>query len=58
MINWTYVIRTFAVFFCSLVNDSFEELVSLQRALKEFIASSDPIYSKQHEDFFVGFEGR
>ncbi|XP_021374912.1 zygotic DNA replication licensing factor mcm3-like isoform X1 [Mizuhopecten yessoensis] len=40
-----------------LLNESFEELVAFQRALKEFVASADPIYSKQNEEFFVGFEG-
>ncbi|KAK3087981.1 hypothetical protein FSP39_013043 [Pinctada imbricata] len=41
----------------SLLNDSFEELVAFQRALKEFVASADPVYSKNREDFFIGFEG-
>ncbi|KAJ8321799.1 hypothetical protein KUTeg_000270 [Tegillarca granosa] len=41
----------------SLLQEAFEELVAFQRALKEFVASADPVYSKQHEDFFVGFEG-
>jgi hypothetical protein len=41
-----------------LVNESFEECVAFQRALKEFVASADPTYSKQHEEFFVGFDGR
>lgn len=41
-----------------LINESFEECVAFQRALKEFVASADPTYSKQHEEFFVGFEGR
>ncbi|VDI75910.1 Hypothetical predicted protein, partial [Mytilus galloprovincialis] len=41
----------------SLVNESFEECVAFQRALKEFVASADPTYSKQYEEFFVGFEG-
>jgi len=44
--------------FCSLLDESFQELISLQRALKEFVASADPVYSKQHEDFFIGFVGR
>lgn len=41
----------------TLINESFEECVAFQRALKEFVASADPTYSKQHEEFFVGFEG-
>ncbi|KAL3891553.1 hypothetical protein ACJMK2_003812 [Sinanodonta woodiana] len=40
-----------------LLNDSFEEMVAFQRALKEFVASANPVYSKQYEEFFVGFEG-
>lgn len=41
----------------TLINESFEECVAFQRALKEFVASIDQTYSKQHEEFFVGFEG-
>lgn len=41
----------------SLLNEAFEELVAFQKALKEFVASADPVYSKQHEEFFIGFEG-
>lgn len=52
----SYCSLLFCIF--SLLNESFQELLSLQRALKEFVASADPIYSKQHEDFFVGFVGR
>ena len=43
---------------CRLIDNSFEETVAFQRALKEFVASADPNYSKQYEEFFVGFEGR
>ncbi|XP_076457176.1 zygotic DNA replication licensing factor mcm3-like [Babylonia areolata] len=43
---------------CSaLLDASFEELLCFNRALREFVASIDPLYSKQHEEFFVGFEG-
>ncbi|XP_052765398.1 zygotic DNA replication licensing factor mcm3-like [Mya arenaria] len=41
----------------SLLKEAFTELIALQRALKEFVASADPIYSKQYEEFFVGFVG-
>lgn len=41
----------------TMLNESFEECVAFQRALKEFVASADPTYSKEHEEFFVGFEG-
>lgn len=40
-----------------LLETSFEELLCFNRALKEFVASIDPIFSKQHEEFYVGFEG-
>ncbi|KAK2188881.1 hypothetical protein NP493_117g07014 [Ridgeia piscesae] len=40
-----------------LVNNSFEEQVAFHRALKEFVALADPVYSKQHEEFFVALEG-
>jgi len=43
---------------CRLVTNSFEELLAFQRALKEFVGSADPVYSKQYEEFFVGLEGR
>jgi len=40
-----------------LLNEACQELVAFQAALKEFVASADPIYSKQHEEFYVGFVG-
>ncbi|XP_059158945.1 zygotic DNA replication licensing factor mcm3-like [Physella acuta] len=40
-----------------LLNESFEELMCFQRALKDLVSSADPLYGKQHEEFFVGFEG-
>ncbi|KAH9494473.1 Zygotic DNA replication licensing factor mcm3 [Bulinus truncatus] len=43
---------------CSLLlNESFEELICFQRALKDLVSSADPLYGKQHEEFFIGFEG-
>jgi len=41
-----------------LLTNSFEELLAFQRALKEFVGSADPVYSKQYEEFFIGLEGR
>ncbi|XP_050404275.1 zygotic DNA replication licensing factor mcm3 [Patella vulgata] len=41
----------------SLLNECFEELIAFNRALKELVASADPLHAKQHEEFFVGFEG-
>ena len=32
--------------------------MAFHRALKEFVALADPVYSKQHEEFFVALEGR
>lgn len=40
-----------------LVANSFEELLAFQRALKEFVGSADPVYSKQYDEFFIGLEG-
>ncbi|XP_078413628.1 zygotic DNA replication licensing factor mcm3-like [Cetorhinus maximus] len=40
-----------------LLNNSFEELLAFQRALKDFVASIDATYAKQFEDFYVGLEG-
>jgi len=41
----------------SLLDKSFEEVASFQRALKEFVGSIDATYAKETEDFFIGFEG-
>jgi len=46
------------IFVDRLVTNSFEELLAFQRALKEFVGSADPVYSKQYEEFFIGLEGR
>ncbi|XP_063079666.1 DNA replication licensing factor MCM3 [Engraulis encrasicolus] len=40
-----------------LLNNSFEELLAFQRALKDLVSSVDATYAKQHEEFFVGLEG-
>ena len=41
-----------------LLNNSFEESVVFQKALRELVTAADSVYAKQHEEFFVGFEGR
>ena len=41
-----------------LLNNSFEEMVAFQKALRELVTSADSVYAKQHEEFFVGLEGR
>lgn len=40
-----------------LLNESFEELICFQRALKDLVSTADPTYSKKHEEFFIGFQG-
>lgn len=39
------------------MTNGFEELSALQKAVKELIGNIDPAYSKENEDFFIGFEG-
>ena len=41
----------------ALMNHAFEELVALERALKDLIGSHNPDYLRKKENFFVGFEG-
>lgn len=41
----------------ALLNNSFEEQLACQKALREFVCSIDTIYSKEQVDFFVAFEG-
>nr|CAA72333.1 B24 protein [Triturus carnifex] len=40
-----------------LLNDSFGEVIAFQKALKDMVSSIDATYSKQFEEFNVGFEG-
>lgn len=40
-----------------MVENSFEELGCFQRALKEFVSAIDATYSKNFEEFSVGFDG-
>lgn len=40
-----------------LMNAAFQELIAFQRSLKDLVASVDATYAKQHEEFYVGFEG-
>ena len=41
----------------NLIEDAFDEVLAMQRALKEYVGSIDPSYAKETTDFFVGFEG-
>ncbi|XP_041967540.1 MCM3 minichromosome maintenance deficient 3 (S. cerevisiae), like isoform X2 [Alosa sapidissima] len=40
-----------------LLKNAFSELVAFQRALKDLVSSIDATFSKQYEEFHVGFEG-
>lgn len=40
-----------------ILEKAFEEQIAFQRALKEYVASIDPTYAKQKEEFFVAFSG-
>ncbi|XP_078051147.1 minichromosome maintenance 3 [Augochlora pura] len=41
----------------SLLNNSFEEHLAFQNALKQFVGSIDTDYTKGNVDFFIAFEG-
>lgn len=41
----------------ALLVNAFDEQVAFCRALKEYVASIQPSYSKTNDDFFIGFEG-
>ena len=40
-----------------LMSNAFNEIVAFERALKEYVTQVDPVYGKQTDEFFVGFEG-
>lgn len=40
-----------------MLNNSFEEQLAFQNALKQYISSIDIEYAKSNKDFFVAFEG-
>lgn len=41
----------------AMIDNSFEELLCFQRALKEFVSAIDATYSKNFDEFLVGFDG-
>ena len=41
----------------ALMENASDEIIALQRALKEVIGSIDPSYAKEMKEFHVGFEG-
>ncbi|PIK38499.1 putative zygotic DNA replication licensing factor mcm3 [Apostichopus japonicus] len=40
-----------------VLTDAHEEIIALQRALRELVSTIDVTFSKQYEEFFVGYEG-
>ncbi|GBP89342.1 DNA replication licensing factor Mcm3 [Eumeta japonica] len=42
---------------CKLLENSFEEQIAFQRALKECVSSVDATYAKHEEEFFLAFSG-
>ena len=40
-----------------LMESAFDEIIAMQRALKEVVGSIDPTYAKETKEFHVGFEG-
>ena len=40
-----------------MIENSFEELACFQRGLKEFVSAIDATYSKNFEEFSIGFDG-
>lgn len=40
-----------------MIDNSFEEVGCFQKALKEFVSALDATYSKNFEEFFIGFDG-
>lgn len=40
-----------------MIDNSFEELGCFQRALKEFVSAVDATYSKNFDEFLIGFDG-
>lgn len=41
----------------ALIASAFDEQLAFGKALKEYVGTLEPSYSKTHEDFLVGFEG-
>ncbi|XP_055614180.1 DNA replication licensing factor Mcm3 [Uranotaenia lowii] len=41
----------------ALLNSAFDEQLAFSRALKEYVSTVDPSFAKEHDDFFVAFEG-
>lgn len=41
----------------AMIDNSFEELTCFHRALKEFVSAVDATYSKNFDEFYVGFDG-
>ncbi|KAI0988849.1 hypothetical protein GJ496_010626, partial [Pomphorhynchus laevis] len=57
LININYLRRVAPERCLTLINNGFEELICFQRALKHVVSSRDPTYSKEVEEFDIGFTG-
>ena len=50
-------IENLQFFSCRLLANAFEEQLAFQKALSEFVGGIDSSYAKEHDEFFLGFEG-
>lgn len=50
-------VETLTFLLCSLLANAFEEQLAFQKALSEFVGGIDSSYAKEHDEFFLGFEG-
>ena len=41
----------------TLMENAFDDIIAMQRALKEVVGSIDPSYAKEMKEFHIGFEG-
>jgi len=57
IINMGDLRRDFPERATKLMSNAFNEIVAFERALKEYVTQVDPVYGKQTDEFFVGFEG-
>ena len=57
IINLNDLRRRFPARCNTLLNSSFEEIIAIEKSLKEFVTTVDPVFGKTAGEFFVGFEG-
>lgn len=51
------ILLNFNFYNYSLLNNSFEEQLAFQNALRQFVTNVDTDYAKGNVDFFIAFEG-